>query len=78
MNEPEPAPPKYPPWVKKEILLPIFGVVLLGLVAGNYIVYRAIKKERRYSPSEFGPMDHRPSPTPVRTNASGSTNPPAR
>jgi hypothetical protein len=47
--------------VKKEILLPVFGIVLLGLIGGNYLVYRVIKKERRYTPVEYGPMDHRPS-----------------
>ena len=78
MNEPEPPPPKYPPWVKKEILLPILGVVLLGLVGGNLLVYRAIMKERRYVPSEFGPMDHRPTSAPASTNATGVTNPPPR
>jgi hypothetical protein len=61
MNEPEPPPIKYPPWVKKEILLPVFGFVLLSLIAGNYWVYRVIQKERRYAPVEYGPMDRGPS-----------------
>ena len=60
-NEPEPPPIKYPPWVKKEILLPVFGVMVLGLIFGNFLVYRSIKKERRYTVEEYGPMDPRPS-----------------
>jgi hypothetical protein len=60
-NAPEPPPIKYPPWVKKEILLPVFGVALIGLMLGSLLVYRSIKKERRYSPVEYGPMDRRPS-----------------
>lgn len=68
MNDPEPPPIKYPPWVRKEVLLPVFGVVFLGLIGGNYLVYRAIMKERRYSPVEYGPMDHRPMPAPLTTN----------
>jgi len=73
-NEPEPPPIKYPPWVRKEILLPVFGVVLLGLIGGNYLVYRSIKKEQRYSPVEYGPMDHRPSARPVGSNTPAATN----
>lgn len=57
-----PQPPrKPPPWLKKEVLLPFFAVLFVGLIFGNYLVYRAIKKEPRYR-SEYGPMDHRPSP----------------
>ncbi|HAV63772.1 MAG TPA: hypothetical protein DCY13_15575 [Verrucomicrobiales bacterium] len=74
MDEPTPPPIKYPPWVKKEILLPVFGVLLIGLIAGNYLVYRAIMKERRYAPAEYGPMDHRPLPSP--TNRPSSNPPP--
>jgi hypothetical protein len=61
MNEPEPPPIKYPPWVKKEILLPVFGIVVIGLMGGSYLVYRSIQKERQYSPVDYGPMDRRPS-----------------
>lgn len=80
-NEPEPPPIKYPPWVKKEILLPVFGVLLLGLIGGNFLVYRSIKKERRYSPVDYGPMDHRPSganrPIRMSTATNAPTNNPA-
>ncbi len=61
MNEPEPPPIKYPPWVKKEILLPVFGVLFIGLIFGNFLVYRSIKKERAYTRDELGPMDRRPN-----------------
>lgn len=73
-NEPEPPPIKYPPWVRKEILLPVFGVVLLGLIGGNYVVYRSIKKERRYAPVEYGPMDHRPRPAATNGSSPSVTN----
>lgn len=81
MNEPpEPPPIKYPPWVKKEILLPVFGVLAIGLMFGSFLVYRSIKKEERQVPAGYGPMDFRPLPaahppaaviatnTPVQTN----------
>jgi hypothetical protein len=76
MNEPEPPPIKYPPWVKKEILLPIFGVAAIGLMLGSFLVYRSIKKESRYSPLEYGPMDHHPFPNPVTTNGLVTNVPP--
>lgn len=56
------SPPKLPPWVKKETLLPVIGVLLIGLIGGNYLVYRAIKKDARYQATEFGPMDRGPLP----------------
>ena len=74
MNEQEPPPIKYPPWVRKEILLPILGFTLLGLVVGNYLVFRSINKERRYSPAEYGPMDHAPATPSATTNAAAVTN----
>lgn len=77
MNEPpDPPPIKYPPWVKKEILLPIFGVLAIGLMGGSYLVYRSIKKEERYSPTEYGPMDHRPLPVVHPAQAITDTNAP--
>jgi len=75
MNEPEPPPIKYPPWVKKEILLPVVGVLLIGLMFGSFLVARAIRKERRYAPVEYGPMDHRPAPLRPATNPPALTNP---
>lgn len=63
MNEPpEPPPIQYPPWVKKEILLPVFGVAAIGLMFGSFLVYRSIKKERLHPQTEYGPMDFRPLP----------------
>ncbi len=74
MNEPTPPPIKYPPWVRKEILLPVLGFALLGLVVGNYLVFRSIRKERRYSPVEYGPMDHAPATPAATTNAATVSN----
>lgn len=62
MDEPTPPPQKLPPWVKKEILLPILGVFLIGGIFGNYLVYRAIKKDGRFNATKYGPMDRRPMP----------------
>ena len=81
MNENEPPPVRYPPWVKKEILLPVFGVLLIGLMFGSWLVIRDIKRQGRYSPDTYGPMDHRPSTrmaTPVETAATNTTNGAAR
>ncbi|GEM_PF-2390034 len=62
MDEPTPPPQKLPPWVKKEILLPVIGVFLVGSIFGNYLVYRAIKKEGKLGATRYGPMDQRPLP----------------
>lgn len=62
MDEPTPPPQKLPPWVKKEILLPVLGVFLVGSIFGNYLVYRAIKKEGKLDATRYGPMDRRPLP----------------
>lgn len=62
IDEPTPPPQKLPPWVKKEILLPIIGVFLIGGIFGNYLVYRAIKKDGRFNATKYGPMDRRPMP----------------
>lgn len=79
MNEPpEPPPIKYPPWVKKEILLPVFGILAIGLMGGSLLVYRSIKKEELHSPNGYGPMDHRPLPIAHPPAAVIATNIPPR
>ena len=61
MEPTEPQKP-LPPWVRKEKLLPVLGVLLIGFIGGNYLVYRSIKKEAQYQPTQFGPMDRMPLP----------------
>ena len=36
------------------------GIILLGLVGGNYLVFRAIMKDGRLGAAKYGPMDRRP------------------
>ena len=67
-DDPNAKPPK-PDWLRAEFLMPVAGILVLGLIFGSFLVIKSIQKEHRtYRPAEYGPMDRRPTPAVVVTN----------
>lgn len=67
-----------PEWVKPHILLPVIGVLILGLVFGSFLVWRSIQRDGRSQAERIRGMEHERLAPVIGTNTAPEPRPPAK